>query len=83
MEGPLSFVLVYKNNFLLANSEKFQSLIVNARNIDAENDDKTLKIDNHDIRKTEKIKLLGVYIEEIESQQRVTLASYVRELVKK
>ena len=33
--------------------------------------------------KQSKSKLLGVYSEEIESQQRVTLASYVRELVKK
>ena len=40
----------------------------------------TLNIDNHDIRKTGQIKLLGVYIDEIESQQRVILASYVREL---
>ena len=54
----------YKNNFLLANLERFQSLTVNPRNIDAENDDKTLNIDNHDIRKTEEIKLLGVYIDE-------------------
>ena len=29
-----------------------------------ENDDKTLNIDNHDIRKTEQMKLLGVYIDE-------------------
>ena len=72
----------FKNNFLFVNSEKFQSLIVNPRNIDEENDDKTLNIDNHDIRKTEQIKLPRVYIEEIESQQRVILASYVRELVK-
>ena len=54
----------YKDNFLLANLERFQSLTVNPRNIDAENDDKTLNIDNHDIRKTEEIKLLGVYIDE-------------------
>ena len=54
----------YKNNFLLANPEKFQSLTVNPRNIDAENDDKTLNTDNHDIRKTEQIKLLVVYIDE-------------------
>ena len=54
----------YKNNFLLANPEKFQSLTVNPRNIDAENDDKTLNIDNHDIKKTEQIKSLGVYIDE-------------------
>ena len=54
----------YKNNFLLANPEKFKSLTVNPRNIDAQNDDKTLNIDNYDIRKTEQIKLLGVYIDE-------------------
>ena len=53
--GPLSVVLV---------EEKFQSLTVNPRNIDAENDDKTLNIDNHDVRKAEQIKLLGVYIDE-------------------
>ena len=56
--------LGFKNNFLLANPEKLQSLTVNPRNIDAQNDDKTLNIDNHDIRKTEQIKLLGVYIDE-------------------
>ena len=54
----------YKNNFLLANPEKFQSVTVNSRNIDAENDDKTLNIDNHDVRKAEQIKLLGVFIDE-------------------
>ena len=45
--GPLSVVLV---------EEKFQSLTVNPRNIDAENDDKTLNIDYHDVRKAEQIK---------------------------
>ena len=35
------------------NPEKFQSLTINPRNIVAENDDKTLNIDNHEIRKTE------------------------------
>ena len=54
----------YENNFLLANPETLQSLTDNPRNIDAKNDDKTLNIDNHDIRKTEQLKLLGVYIEQ-------------------
>ena len=36
----------------------------NPRNIDAENDDETLNIGNYDIRKTEQMKLLGVYIDE-------------------
>ena len=44
--------------------EKFQSLTVNPRNIDAENDDKTLNIDNHDVRKAGQIKLLGVFTDE-------------------
>ena len=58
-QGHLASSL-YNNNCLLANPEKFQSLTVNAMNIDAENDDKTLNIDNHDISKTEQIKLLRV-----------------------
>ena len=37
--------------------------VVNPRNIDAENDDETLNINNHDIRKTEQMKLLVVYID--------------------
>ena len=45
--GPLSVVLM---------EEKFQSLTINPRNIDAENDDKTLNIDHHDVRKAEQIK---------------------------
>ena len=54
----------YKNNFLLANPEKFQSLSINPRNIDAVNSDRALNIDNQEIKKTEQIKLLGVYIDE-------------------
>ena len=55
----------YKNNSLLPNPEKFQSLTVNPRNIKAENDDKTLYIDRiMTSEKTEQINLLGVYIDE-------------------
>ena len=54
----------YKNNFLLANPEKFQSLSINPRNIDAPNSDRALNIDKQEIKKTEQIKLLGVYIDE-------------------
>ena len=53
----------YKNNFLFANPEKFQSLFVNPRNIDAANCDSALNIDNQQIKKTE-VKLQGVYIDE-------------------
>ena len=54
----------YKNNFLLANPEKFQSLSINPRNADAANSDRALNIDNQETKKTEQIKLLGVYIDE-------------------
>ena len=45
----------YKNNFLLANPEKFQSQSINPRNIDASNGDRALYIDNQEIKKTEQI----------------------------
>ena len=53
----------YKNNFLFANPEKFQSLFINSRNIDAANSGSALNIDNQQIKKTE-VKLQGVYIDE-------------------
>ena len=53
----------YKNNFLLANPDKFQSWTVNPRKLDAETD-VALCIDDQDIKKTEQIKLLGVHINE-------------------
>lgn len=39
----------YTNNFVLANPEKFQSLSINPRNVDAANSDRALNIDNHEI----------------------------------
>ena len=54
----------YKNNFLLANPDKFQSWTVNPRKLDAEKTDVALCIDDQDIKKTEQIKLLGVHINE-------------------
>ena len=54
----------YKNNFLLANSEKFQSLSINPRNSDTANNERALNIDNQEIKKTKQTKLLGVYIDE-------------------
>ena len=54
----------YKNNFLLANPEKFQSLSINPRNIDVANSDRALYIDNQKIKKNEQLKLLGIYIDE-------------------
>jgi len=54
----------YKNNFLLANPDKFQSLYINPRNIDAADNDRALNFDNQEIKKTEELKLPGVYIDE-------------------
>ena len=62
-QGQLALIW-YKNNFLLANIDKFQSLTINPRNIDADNKSNVLIIDDHKINKTEHIKLLGVYIDE-------------------
>ena len=54
----------YRNNFLLANSNKFQSLTINPRNLDADKKGSVLTIANDKIMKTEQIKLLGVNIDE-------------------
>ena len=45
-------------------TQKFQSLFINPRNIAATNSDRALNIDNQKIKKTERIKLLGSYINE-------------------
>jgi len=55
---------MYRNNFILANSDKFQSLTINPRNSDADKNGSVLTIANHEIMKTEQIKLLGVNIDE-------------------
>ena len=54
----------YKNNFLLANTEKSRYLSINPRNSDVANSDRALNIDNQGIKKTGRIKLLGVYMDE-------------------
>ena len=54
----------YRNNFLLANPDKSQSLTINPRNIDADKKGSVLTIASDEIMKTEQIKLLGVNIDE-------------------
>ena len=54
----------YKDNFLLANPDKYQLLTINPRNLDATNSGKVLNIDDQEIKKTKEIKLLGVIIDE-------------------
>lgn len=49
-----------KNNFLSANPEKFQPLIINPRKVDTEYDDKDIFLDGQATSSMEKIKLLGV-----------------------
>ena len=56
-------LLRYRNNFLSANPNKFQSLTINPRNIYAA-DKKGSVLANDKIMKTEQIKLLGVNIDE-------------------
>lgn len=48
----------YSKNYLKANPDKFQSLIINPRKLDKDKSDTVLNIDDRDIIKTEKIKLL-------------------------
>ena len=57
-------LLWYRNNILSANPDKFQSLTINPRNIDADKKGNVLTIANNEIMKTEQIKLLGVNIDE-------------------
>ena len=56
-------LLWYRDNFLLANPDKFQSLTINPRNIDADKKGSVLTIANDEIMKIEQIKLLGVNID--------------------
>ena len=56
-------LLWYRDNFLLANPDKFQSLTINPRNIDADKKGSVLPIASDEIMKTEQIKLLGVNID--------------------
>ena len=51
----------YRDNFLLANTEKFQCLTINPRNIDS---DKQTEIEDQIIANTSQIKLLGVEIDD-------------------
>ena len=51
----------YGDNFLLANTEKFQCLTINPRNIDSDKQTEVLrKIEDQIIAKTSQIKVLGV-----------------------
>ena len=76
----------YRENFLLANTEKFQSLTINPRNIDPDKQTEALQIEDQNI--TSQIKLLGVEIDDklyftshisnicIKASQKAELVSY-------
>ena len=83
----------YSKNYLKANPDKFQSLIINPRKLDKNKSDTVLNIDDRNIIKTEKIKLLGVYIDDkleftehirelcIKASQKVGVLSRLRNLI--
>ena len=83
----------YSKNYLKANPDKFHSLIINPRKLDKNKSDTVLNIDDTDIIKTEKIKLLGVYIDDkleftehirelcIKASQKVGVLSRLRNLI--
>ena len=54
----------YRDNFLLANTEKFQCLTINPRNIDSGKHTEALQIEDQIIANTSQIKLLGVEIDD-------------------
>ena len=54
----------YRDNFLLANTYKFQCLTINPRNIDSDKQTKALQIGDQIITNTPQIKLLGVEIDD-------------------
>ena len=53
-----------RDNFLLANTEKFQCLSINPRNIDSDKQTEALQIEDQIITNTSQIKLLGVEIDD-------------------
>ena len=54
----------YRDNFLLANTEKFQCFTINPRNIDSDEQTEALQIEDQIIANTSQIKLLGVEIDD-------------------
>ena len=53
-----------RDNFLLANTEKFQCLTINPGNIDSDKQTEALQIEDQIIANTSQIKLLGVEIDD-------------------
>ena len=54
----------YRDNFLFANTEKFQCLTINPRNIDSDKQIEALQIEDQIITNTSQIRLVGVEIDD-------------------
>ena len=54
----------YRDNFLLANTEKFQKKFINPRNIDSDEQTEALQIEDQIIANTSQIKLHEVEIDD-------------------
>ena len=68
----------YQGNFLLANPDKFQSVIINPRNLPSERTDAVIRIDGQDIKETGTVRLLGVNIDD-----RLNFSGHISEVCKK
>lgn len=68
----------YKDNYLLANPDKFQSMIINPRNLNTNSESPNIHIDGRIIKNTEYIKLLGVYFDE-----NINFSKHISEMCKK
>ena len=68
----------YKDNYLLANRDKFQALTINPRNVDTNSQSRNIHIDGQVINNTDHIKLLSVYIDES-----INFSTHISQLSKK
>jgi hypothetical protein len=68
----------YKDNYLLANSEKFQALVINPRNINTNMESMDVSIDGQMIKTTDQMRLLGVDIDE-----KMNFSVHISEMCKK
>jgi hypothetical protein len=68
----------YKDNYLLANSETFQGLVINPRNINTNMESMDVSIDGLMIKTTDQMRLLGVDIDE-----KMNFSVHISEMCKK
>ena len=68
----------YRDNYLLANREKFQALIINPRNVNMNSQSLDIHIDGQVIINTDHIKLLGAHIDES-----INFSTHISEVCKK